>query len=98
MVASIERGTDHFCFFAPGPEIAIPFAVCEENIMSTEWGTSRFSTWLTMYYHSLYIFLFSNKILRTGCRATRDKNNFSIIPQCGTQSYVSIPYQSEHSP
>ena len=45
---SIDRGTDNFCCFAPGPEIALPFAVCKEDSMLTEWETSQFPTWLTM--------------------------------------------------
>ena len=40
VVASINRGTDYFCCFALGLEIAFPFAVCKENSMLTEWGTS----------------------------------------------------------
>ena len=48
VVASIDRGTDHFCCFAPGPEIAFPFAVCKENNMLTEWGTSRVPTRVIM--------------------------------------------------
>ena len=44
VVTSIERETDHFCCFAPGPEIAFPFAACKENSMLTEWGTSWLST------------------------------------------------------
>ena len=41
MVSSIDRGTNHFCCFAPGLEIAFSFAVRKENGMLTEWGTSR---------------------------------------------------------
>ena len=44
VVESIDGETNHFCCFAPGPEIAFPFAVCKENSMLTEWGTSRFPT------------------------------------------------------
>ena len=36
-----DRRTDNFFCFAPGPKIAFPFAVCEENSMLTEWGSSR---------------------------------------------------------
>ena len=43
-VASIYLGTDHFCCFAPSPETAFPFALCEENSMLTKWRTSRFQT------------------------------------------------------
>ena len=35
-VVSIDRGTDHFCCFASGPEIVFPFTVCKENSILTE--------------------------------------------------------------
>ena len=39
MVASSDRGTDYFCCFASGPEIAFPSAVYKENsTLFTKWG------------------------------------------------------------
>ena len=42
VIASSDRGTDHFCCFALDLEITFPFAVCKENSMLTELGISRF--------------------------------------------------------
>ena len=42
VLASIDRRTDHFCCFAPRPEIAFSFAVCNKNSMLTNCGVSRF--------------------------------------------------------
>ena len=44
VVPSIDRRTDHFCCFAPGPEIAFPFTLCKDNSMLTERGSIRFPT------------------------------------------------------
>ena len=52
--------SDHFCYLATGHEIAFPFAVCKEDSLLTEWGTSRFSTCLTMYYSQVNYSFYSN--------------------------------------
>ena len=44
LVASIDRGTDHFCCFAPGPEIVFPFTLFKKNRILTECGTSPLPT------------------------------------------------------
>ena len=38
VLASIDRRTDHICFFSLNLGIASPFAVCKKKSMLTEWG------------------------------------------------------------
>ena len=36
VVALTDRGTDHFCCFVPGPEIAFPFALADITLLLSE--------------------------------------------------------------